>query len=153
MSTINIRESLRQLDDDSFCKYDLLTMYDSCPLLDEDKQEIAKLLYDKEDSEVIYQKLCTYFCDDDTSEIDAFNDFVQPGTFEIIVNECVNKLKESCSDAQYNDVANQLEVIKDGELYTTGLAPIEIETGDIEIFVDGNYDSPLSFDSTEDAVN
>lgn len=153
MSTINIRESLRQLDDDSFCKYDLLTMYDSCPLLDEDKQEIAKLLYNKEDPEVIYQKLCTYFCDDDTSEIDAFNDFVQPGTFEIIVNECVNKLKESCSDAQYNDVANQLEVIKDGELYTTGLAPIEIETGDIEIFVDGNYDSPLAFDSTEDAVN
>lgn len=153
MSTINIRESLRQLDDDSFCKYDLLTMYDSCPLLDEDKQEIAKLLYDKEDPEVIYQKLCTYFCDDDTSEIDAFNDFVQPGTFEVIVNECVNKLKESCSDAQYNDVANQLEVIKDGELYTTGLAPIEIETGDIEIFVDGNYDSPLAFDSTEDAIN
>ena len=153
MSTINIRESLRQLDDDSFCKYDLLTMYDSCPLLDEDKQEIAKLLYNKEDPEVIYQKLCTYFCDDDTSEIDAFNDFVQPGTFEVIVNECVNKLKESCSDAQYNDVANQLEVIKDGELYTTGLAPIEIETGDIEIFVDGNYDSPLAFDSTEDAVN
>ena len=153
MSTINIRESLRQLDDDSFCKYDLLTMYDSCPLLDEDKQEIAKLLYDKEDPEVIYQKLCTYFCDDDTSEIDAFNDFIQPGTFEVIVNECVNKLKESCSDAQYNDVANQLEVIKDGELYTTGLAPIEIETGDIEIFVDGNYDSPLAFDSAEDAVN
>lgn len=153
MSTINIRESLRELDDDSFCKYDLLTMYDSCPLLDEDKQEIAKLLYDKEDPEVIYQKLCTYFCDDDTSEIDAFDDFVQPETFEVIVNECVNKLKESCSDAQYNDVASQLEVIKEGELYTTGLAPIEIETGDIEIFVDGNYDSPLSFDSTEDAVN
>lgn len=153
MSTINIRESLRQLDDDSFCKYDLLTMYDSCPLLDEDKQEIAKLLYNKEDPEVIYQKLCAYFCDDDTSEIDTFNDFVQPGTFEIIVDECVNRLKENCSDAQYNDVASQLEVIKDGELYTTGLAPIEIETGDIEIFVDGNYDSPLAFDSTEDAVN
>ena len=153
MSTIDIRESLRQLDDDTFCKYDLLTMYDSCPLLDEDKQEIAKLLYDKEDPEVIYQKLCTYFCDDDISEIDAFNDFVQPGTFEVIVNECVNRLKESCSDAQYNDVANQLEVIKDGELYTTGLAPIEIETGDIQIFVDGNYDSPFAFDSTENAVN
>lgn len=152
MSTINIRESLRQLDDDSFCKYDLLTMYDSCPLLDEDKQEIAKLLYDKEDPEVIYQKLCAYFCDDDVSSIDEINDIPVSSNFETIVTECLSKLKETYDDAKYNDVANQIEVLSKGDVYTTGLSPVDYDFADIEVFVDGNYDEPMSFDSIEDAV-
>ena len=53
MSKINIRESLRNMDADSCCKYDLLTMYDACSFTDEDKADIAKLLFDKEDPEVI----------------------------------------------------------------------------------------------------
>ena len=152
MSTINIRESLRQLDDDSFCKYDLLTMYDSCPLLDEDKKEIAKLLYDKEDPEVIYQKLCTYFYDDDVSGIEEINDIPVSSNFETIVTECLSKLKETYDDAKYNDVANQIEVLSKGDVYTTGLSPVDYDFADIEVFVDGNYDEPMSFDSIEDAV-
>ena len=152
MININIRESLRELDNDTCCKYNLLTMYNSCNLSDDDKRKLVKLLYDKEDPEVIYQNLCMYFCDDDVSGIDDINDVLVSSAFEEIVTECVSKLKEKYDDAKYNDVSNQLEVITNGTLYTTGVSPVDYDVSDIEVFVDGNYDEPIIFSSIQDAI-
>lgn len=152
MININIRESLRELDNDTCCKYNLLTMYDSCNLSDDDKGKLVKLLYDKEDPEVIYQNLCIYFCDDDVSGIDDINDVLVSSAFETIITECVSKLKEKYDDAKYNDVSNQLEVITNGTLYTTGVSPVDYDVSDIEVFVDGNYDEPIIFSNIQDAI-
>lgn len=154
MSKINIRESLKHLDEDTFCRYDLTTMYDSCVLDDEDKKVLAKMLYDKEDPEVIYQKLCMYFDDDQVADIDSYlMDTPVEGKYESLINKCVNKLSESYKDVSYNDVANQLEFNNGEQAYTIGVCPFEdVDTDDYEVFIDYNYDSPCCFNSEDEAL-
>lgn len=154
MSKINIRESLKHMDEDTFCKYDLTTMYDSCVLDDEDKKVLAKMLYDKEDPEVIYQKLCMYFDDDQVADIDSYlMDVPVEGKYESLINKCVNKLSESYKDVSYNDVANQLEFNDGEQAYVIGVCPFEdVDTDDYEVFIDYNYDSPCCFNSEEEAL-
>lgn len=75
MTKVNIREALNQIDKDTDCKYDLVTLYEACNLTEEDKKDIAKMIADKEDADVIYDKLSTKygkdvnFDDDDISDI------------------------------------------------------------------------------------
>lgn len=154
MSKINIRESLKHMDEDTFCRYDLTTMYDSCVLDDEDKKVLAKMLYDKEDPEVIYQKLCMYFDDDQVADIDSYlMDVPVEGKYESLINKCVNKLSESYKDVSYNDVANQLEFNNGEQSYVIGVCPFEdVDTDDYEVFIDYNYDSPCCFNSEEEAL-
>lgn len=154
MSKINIRESLKHMDEDTFCKYDLTTMYDSCVLDDEDKKVLAKMLYDKEDPEVIYQKLCMYFDDDQVADIDSYlMDVPVEGKYESLINKCVNKLSENYKDVSYNDVANQLEFNNGEQVYTIGVCPFEdVDTDDYEVFIDYNYDSPCCFNSEDEAL-
>lgn len=154
MSKINIRESLKHMDEDTFCKYDLTTMYDSCVLDDEDKKVLAKMLYDKEDPEVIYQKLCMYFDDDQVADIDSYlMDTPVEGKYESLINKCVNKLSENYKDVSYNDVANQLEFNNGEQAYTIGVCPFEdVDTDDYEVFIDYNYDSPCCFNSEDEAL-
>lgn len=154
MSKINIRESLKHMDEDTFCKYDLTTMYDSCVLDDEDKKVFAKMLYDKEDPEVIYQKLCMYFDDDQVADIDSYLMNVPvEGKYESLINKCVNKLSESYKDVSYNDVANQLEFNNGEQAYVIGVCPFEdVDTDDYEVFIDYNYDSPCCFNSEDEAL-
>ena len=151
MSKINIRESLRNMDADSCCKYDLLTMYDACPLTDEDKADIAKLLFDNEDPEVIYQKLCTYFCDDDVSELTGLTDVQNVTPFEAIINNVKMGLDQKYDSVFYNDVAGQFEIKSKDTTYTFGLSPVEYETDGISLYVDYNYDIPINYTSIKEA--
>lgn len=151
MSKINIRESLRNMDADSCCKYDLLTMYDSCLLTDEDKADIAKLLFDNEDPEVIYQKLCTYFCDDDVSELTGLTDVQNVTPFEAIINNVKMGLDQKYDSVFYNDVAGQFEITSKDTTYTFGLSPVEYETDGISLYVDYNYDMPINYTSIKEA--
>lgn len=151
MSKINIRESLRNMDADSCCKYDLLTMYDACLLTDEDKADIAKLLFDNEDPEVIYQKLCTYFCDDDVSELTGLSDVQNVTPFEAIINNVKTGLDQKYDGVFYNDVAGQFEITSKDTTYTFGLSPVEYETDGISLYVDYNYDVPINYTSIKEA--
>ena len=151
MSKINIRESLRNMDADSCCKYDLLTMYDACPLTDEDKADIAKLLFDNEDPEVIYQKLCTYFCDDDVSELTGLTDVQNVTPLEAIINNVKMGLDQKYDSVFYNDVAGQFEITSKDTTYTFGLSPVEYETDGISLYVDYNYDVPINYTSIKEA--
>lgn len=151
MSKINIRESLRNMDADSCCKYDLLTMYDACLLTDEDKADIAKLLFDNEDPEVIYQKLCTYFCDDDVSELTGLTDVQNVTPFEAIINNVKMGLDQKYDSVFYNDVAGQFEITSKDTTYTFGLSPVEYETDGISLYVDYNYDVPINYTSIKEA--
>ena len=151
MSKINIRESLRNMDADSCCKYDLLTMYDACPLTDEDKADIAKLLFDNEDPEVIYQKLCTYFCDDDVGELTGLTDVQNVTPFEAIINNVKMGLDQKYDSVLYNDVAGQFEITSKDTTYTFGLSPVEYETDGISLYVDYNYDVPINYTSIKEA--
>lgn len=151
MSKINIRESLRNMDADSCCKYDLLTMYDACPLTDEDKADIAKLLFDNEDPEVIYQKLCTYFCDDDVGELTGLTDVQNVTPFEAIINNVKMGLEQKYDGVLYNDVAGQFEITSKDTTYTFGLSPVEYETDGISLYVDYNYDVPINYTSIKEA--
>ena len=151
MSKINIRESLRNMDADSCCKYDLLTMYDACPLTDEDKADIAKLLFDNEDPEVIYQKLCNYFCDDDVSELTGLSDVQNVTPFEAIINNVKMGLDQKYDSVFYNDVAGQFEITSKDTTYTFGLSPVEYETDGISLYVDYNYDMPINYTSIKEA--
>lgn len=151
MSKINIRESLRNMDADSCCKYDLLTMYDACLLTDEDKADIAKLLFDKEDPEVIYQKLCTYFCDDDVKELTGLTDVQNVTPFEAIINNVKMGLDQKYDSVLYNDVAGQFEITSKDTTYTFGLSPVEYETDGISLYVDYNYDVPINYTSIKEA--
>lgn len=152
MSKINIRESLRNMDADSCCKYDLLTMYDACPLTDEDKADIAKLLFDNEDPEVIYQKLCTYFCDDDVSELTGLTDVQNVTPFEAIIDNVKMSLGKKCDEVFYNDVAGQFEFKIGDTTYTFGLSPVEYDTDGISVYVDYNYDMPINYTSIKEAA-
>lgn len=151
MSKINIRESLRNMDADSCCKYDLLTMYDACSLTDEDKADIAKLLFDKEDPEVIYQKLCNYFCDDDVSELTGLTDVQNVTPFEAIINNVKMGLYQKYDNVFYNEVAGQFEIKSKDTTYTFGLSPVEYETDGISLYVDYNYDVPINYTSIKEA--
>ena len=151
MSKINIRESLRNMDADSCCKYDLLTMYDACSLTDEDKADIAKLLFDNEDPEVIYQKLCNYFCDDDVSELTGLSDVQNVTPFEAIINNVKTGLDQKYDSVFYNDVAGQFEITSKDTTYTFGLSPVEYETDGISLYVDYNYDIPINYTSIKEA--
>lgn len=151
MSKINIRESLRNMDADSCCKYDLLTMYDACSLTDEDKADIAKLLFDNEDPEVIYQKLCNYFCDDDVSELTGLSDVQNVTPFEAIINNVKTGLDQKYDGVFYNDVAGQFEITSKDTTYTFGLSPVEYETDGISLYVDYNYDVPINYTSIKEA--
>lgn len=74
MTKVNIREALNQMDKDTDCKYDLVTLYESCNLTEEDKKDIAKSIADKEDADVIYDKLVDKYGDDLSFDDDDIND-------------------------------------------------------------------------------
>ena len=74
MTKVNIREALNQMDKDTDCKYDLVTLYESCNLTEEDKKDIAKSIADKEDADVIYDKLVDKYGDDVSFDDDDIND-------------------------------------------------------------------------------
>lgn len=80
MTKVNIREALNQMDKDTNCKYDLVTLYEGYNFNDEEKKEIAKMISDNEDAEVIYDRLSDKFGKD--------VDFDDDDVSDIILDEC-----------------------------------------------------------------
>lgn len=74
MTKVNIREALNQIDKDTDCKYDLVTLYEACNLTEDDKKDIAKMVADKEDADVIYDKLTDKYGNDISFDDDSTDD-------------------------------------------------------------------------------
>ena len=55
--SFNLREALNQIDIDTYNKYDLLNLYESCNLNENEKRALANIVYDQEDASVIYDTL------------------------------------------------------------------------------------------------
>lgn len=55
--SFNLREALNQIDIDTYNKYDLLNLYESCDLKENEKRALANIVYDQEDPRVIYDTL------------------------------------------------------------------------------------------------
>lgn len=76
MTKVNIREALNQMDKDTNCKYDLVTLYEGYNFNDEEKKEIAKMISDNEDAEVIYDRLSDKFGKDIDFDDDDISDII-----------------------------------------------------------------------------
>ena len=55
--SFNLREALNQIDLNTDNKYDLLNLYESCDLKENEKRALANIVYDQEDPSVIYDTL------------------------------------------------------------------------------------------------
>ena len=55
--SFNLREALNTIDLNTYNKYDLLNLYESCNLSENEKRALANIVYDQEDAEVIYDTL------------------------------------------------------------------------------------------------
>ena len=54
---IRIRESLNKMDMDTDCKYDLVSLYESCKLTEQEKEKLVKMIYTNEDPATIFNSL------------------------------------------------------------------------------------------------
>lgn len=156
MATVNVRESLRKLDEDTSYKYDLLTMYDSCPLLDNDKKIIARMLYDKEDPEVIYDRLQLYLDDDIVSDLDSILDIdtLSRGKYESFIDHCVEKLAEIYDYAQYNEDIDAIEITQGDRIRNIKVNLfVDNKFDNYQVSIDeGSYDIQ-TFDTESDAID
>lgn len=156
MATVNVRESLRKLDEDTSYKYDLLTMYDSCPLLDNDKKIIARMLYDKEDLEVIYDRLQLYLDDDIVSDLDSILDIdtLSRGKYESFIDHCVEKLAEIYDYAQYNEDIDAIEITQGDRIRNIKVNLfVDNKFDNYQVSIDeGSYDIQ-TFDTESDAID
>lgn len=97
MTKVNIREALNQMDKDTNCKYDLVTLYEGYNFNDEEKKEIAKMISDNEDAEVIYDRLSDKFGkdvdfdDDDISDITLDECDTMIGSEDYVDFETINE--------------------------------------------------------------
>lgn len=118
MTKVNIREALNQMDKDTDCKYDLVTLYESCLLTEEDKKDIAKSIADKEDADVIYDKLVDKYGDDVSVDDDDINDlkFINENT-EVIYQKGNKKIVKDGYGYAIDDGinANRFYVTEDGK--------------------------------------
>ena len=110
MKLINIKESLMNMDRDTYCKYDLTSMYESLSLNEEKKKELVKYIdaYDIDatnkflGNEFASQGLMEYCEDDDFSDDELASiyggDTRYPTADECGVEDC-NELEESALGA------------------------------------------------------
>lgn len=59
--SFNLREALNQIDLNTYNKYDLLNLYESCNLSENEKRALANIVYDQNDPSVIYDTLNNRF--------------------------------------------------------------------------------------------
>ena len=152
MSIIDIRKLLKKIDYDTSCKYDLLTMYDSCLLSDIEKKEFAELLAGDYEEEEIYNKLSKYFQRD--CNIEKSEDIYEvPYLIDIIISDFSKRTESEFDKIRYNNAANQIEFEKDNVTYTIGISPSMALDNAMSFFIDENYDDPINFESIDDAVD
>ena len=91
MKKVNIREALLDMDKQTYCKYDLYTLYEACNLQECDKKEIAKMISDDKSPEEIYDKL-----------VDKFSDSVTT-TDDDDISDVKESFGDDLIDSQYQD--------------------------------------------------
>ena len=70
MAKINIKESLLNLDKETYCKYDLTTMYENCNITEKDKEKLAKILSENVSTEKVHNYLLERFIQDKNKFVD-----------------------------------------------------------------------------------
>ena len=75
------------------------------------------------------------------------------GKYDIVIRKIEECLKEDFDNVSYNTVSNEYEFTKDDTGYTVGCCPVEQETEDYEVYIDGNFDNPICFDTEKDCVS
>lgn len=91
MKKVNIREALLDMDKQTYCQYDLYTLYEACNLQECDKKEIAKMISDDKSPEDIYDKL-----------VDKFSDSVTT-TDDDDISDVKESFGDDLIDSQYQD--------------------------------------------------
>lgn len=107
MTKVNIREDLNQMDKDTDCQYDLVTLYEACNFTDEDKKDIAKMIADKDDAEVIYDKLSKKYGKDVTFEDDDISDITLEECDKMPEIETFDDLEEGILNP-YDDIIDEI---------------------------------------------
>lgn len=95
--SINIRESLNDIDNSNYNQYDLRNLYDSQILSEDRKVELAKLLHENKDAKEIYKFLAEGLNDEEEEET---------------VEETVEKVEEDRGNAFFIRKPTSLEEIK-----------------------------------------
>lgn len=152
MSNINIVESLRNIDNATYNKYNLLSMYEACNLSDEDKMSIAKMISDNETPEALQQKLELHFNDDNISDLDAFQDYETQGKFYDMMDSIVNTMMNDYDTITYNKNNHSLHVVKDNtELDISVMPEDNSELGEYVFYLNNDYAEPFAFTDEDDA--
>lgn len=103
MTKVNIREALNQMDKDTNCKYDLVTLYEGYNFNDEEKKEIAKMISDNEDAEVIYDRLSDKFGKDVDFDDDDISDIKESFGDDLIDSQYVDDISDGHWSWDYDD--------------------------------------------------
>lgn len=103
MTKVNIREALNQMDKDTNCKYDLVTLYEGYNFNDEEKKEIAKMISDNEDAEVIYDRLSDKFGKDVDFDDDDISDVKESFGDDLIDSQYVDDISDGYWSWDYDD--------------------------------------------------
>ena len=119
MKLVNIRESLLEIDRATDCQYDLTSLYESCKLKDEDKQQLVQYIEAHEEPAEMGKFLATKcegitekLGDDDLVDIDKFLSELNDGEGHSIyaLDDKADKLNEDTS--WRTNPSNRKEVLK-----------------------------------------
>lgn len=119
--SFNLREALNQIDIDTDNKYDLLNLYESCDLKENEKRVLANIVYDQEDPRVIYDTLNNrYVSGEEIEESKSTDDEINGRIMEFpngdyfYVNKTGNTL--SLGSATNNGFISEYEIDYDDDL-------------------------------------
>lgn len=90
--SLNLREALNKLDIETDNYYDLLNLYESCNLNEAEKRKLGKLLYDKEDANVIYDTLNDKFVNGEEIRMSDRDE-------NKVIHESTDSTLQNCLDA------------------------------------------------------
>lgn len=104
VESFSIREALNKIDLYNDNKYDLLNLYESCTLNENEKRELGKLLYDQADSSVIYDTLNKKYISEHYDDCPELYDdlFGKLENMDFVINKTLN-LSEDELDGEYID--------------------------------------------------
>ena len=104
MKKVNIREALLDMDKQTYCQYDLYTLYEACNLQECDKKEIAKMISDDKSPEDIYDKLVDKFSDSvTTTDDDDISDMKESFGDDLIDSQYLDDTSDGHWSWDYDD--------------------------------------------------
>ena len=140
---MNLKEELNRLDRESIDNntkyYDLKNLFEAIILTDEEKKELAKLIKDKEDPEVIYDNLSKKY-GHDLSDLEIEEDYVHR-TDEHTFNPLATAATLKVGDKVYDSTGEKVLEIVDKQMpndWSTMLTVKDVATGDTWVQHSGN---------------